>query len=60
MLPLSWVRWQVMTRMWTRRPHRLTLPAAAVGLLLGIGLLLSPWDGLVTVAAYEFRCDIVQ
>ncbi|QZQ53625.1 MULTISPECIES: hypothetical protein [unclassified Curtobacterium] len=41
-----------MGRMWTRRPHRLVLPAAAACLLLGIGLLLSPWDGLVTIAAW--------
>ncbi|OIH92976.1 MULTISPECIES: hypothetical protein [unclassified Curtobacterium] len=34
------------------RPHRLALVGAVVALLVGVGLLVSPWDGLVAVVAW--------
>jgi hypothetical protein len=37
---------------WTRRPHVLSLVAALVLLLVGIGLLIAPWDGVVGVIAW--------
>jgi hypothetical protein len=37
---------------WTRRPHVLTLVAALVLLLVGVGLLIAPWDGAVGAVAW--------
>lgn len=37
---------------WTRRPHVLTLVAALVLLLVGIGLLIAPWDGVKGAIAW--------
>jgi hypothetical protein len=37
---------------WTRRPHVLTLVTALVLLLVGIGLLIAPWDGVVGAVAW--------
>jgi Na+/melibiose symporter-like transporter len=34
------------------RPHRLALIGAAVALVIGVGLLLTPWDGPVIVLAW--------
>jgi len=34
------------------RPHRLALIGAAVALVIGVGLLVSPWDGPVVLLAW--------
>lgn len=34
------------------RPHRLALVGAAVALVIGVGLLFTPWDGPVIVLAW--------
>jgi Na+/citrate or Na+/malate symporter len=34
------------------RPHRVALSAAALALLLGVGLLFTPWDGAVAALAW--------
>lgn len=34
------------------RPHRLALIGAAVALVIGVGLLFTPWDGPVIVLAW--------
>lgn len=36
----------------TRRPHRLVLATAGLAVLVGIGLLISPWDRLVVVLGW--------
>ncbi|GAA3340125.1 hypothetical protein GCM10017714_18580 [Curtobacterium pusillum] len=41
-----------MGRTRARRPHRLALVVAAIAVLVGVGLLISPWDGLVVVVAW--------
>ncbi|MCU0153182.1 hypothetical protein [Curtobacterium poinsettiae] len=41
-----------MTRTAPVRPHRLALIGAAVALVIGVGLLVSPWDGPVIVLAW--------
>lgn len=41
-----------MARTWTGRPHVLALVGALVLLLVGIGLLISPWDGAVGAVAW--------
>ncbi|WNY35017.1 hypothetical protein Q9Q99_08370 [Curtobacterium flaccumfaciens] len=41
-----------MTRTAPARPHRLALIGAAVALVIGVGLLVSPWDGPVVLLAW--------
>lgn len=41
-----------MRRNWVGRPHRLALLAAAATALIGIALLMSPWDGAIVVLAW--------
>jgi Na+/citrate or Na+/malate symporter len=41
-----------MARTWACRPHVIALVGALVLLLVGIGLLISPWDGLVGALAW--------
>ncbi|PYY46231.1 hypothetical protein [Curtobacterium sp. MCBD17_023] len=41
-----------MAQIFTRKPHRVALVGAAAVILLGIALLISPWDGLIVVLAW--------
>jgi uncharacterized membrane protein len=41
-----------MARNWTGTPHRIALVVAGVAVLVGIGLLISPWDGPVVPIAW--------
>lgn len=43
---------EAVTRTAPVRPHRLALICAAVALVVGVGLLFTPWDGPVIVLAW--------
>ncbi|PZE63615.1 hypothetical protein [Curtobacterium sp. MCBD17_021] len=41
-----------MAQILTRKPHRVAFVGAAAVILLGIALLISPWDGLIVALAW--------